>query len=185
MDRQYAQGREDRLRRSHTVTTTWNPSATVSLRLRGNHDDDRRDTDAELNPTQLGYASLLQRIELEGSLRPVAGSRAALAAEYLTRDDAVSGVSQVETALKPAVRWQLFNAWSIQAEVRVSDVQSDEPVGVRRPFFYPTPGTNVEATSRLSWEPNRFLNFALAYFARKPGGREWQHDLRLESTARF
>ena len=112
-------------------------------------------------------------------------SRAALAAEYLTRDDAVSGVSQIETALRPSVRWRLAEAWSIQGDVRLSDVQSEEPPGSRRPFFYPSPGTNVEATSRLGWEPSRYLTFALAYFARKPGGRQWQHDLRLESTARF
>ncbi len=185
MDRQFAQGRADRLQRNHTITATWNPSPTVSLRARGNHDDDSRDTDAELNPTQLGYDSLIKRIELETSWRPVAGSRAALAVEYLTRDDAVSDVHQTEIALRPSVRWQLAETWSLQGEVRVSDVKSTEPTGVRRPFFYPSPGTNVEATSRLGWEPSRYLTFALAYFARKPGGRQWQHDLRLESTARF
>ena len=185
LDQQFAQGRAARLRRAHTVTTTWNPNSVMSLRLRLANDDDRRQTENDLNPAQRGYDNLIRRVELEGSWRRVAGSRFALATEYLTRDDAVSGVSQVETALKPSLRWRLRESWSLQGEVRLSDVKSDEPVGARRPFFFPTPGTNVEASSRLSWDPNRYLTFALAYFARKPGGRTWQHDLRLESTARF
>ena len=69
----------------------------------------------------------------------------------------MSGVRQTERALRPSLRWRLAEAWSIQAELRVSDVQSDEPVGSRRPFFYPSPGTNVETTNRLSWEPSRYL----------------------------
>jgi hypothetical protein len=185
MDRQYAQGREDRLRRNHTATLTWNPTASASVRLRGGHDDDRRDTDAAFDPLQLGYDSLTRRGEMEGSWRPAPGSRLALAAEYLTRDDAVSGVGQRETALRPSLRWRLAETWSLQGECRISDVVSDEPVGSRRPYFYPSAGTNVEASSRVGWDPSKYLTFALAWFARKPGGREWQHDLRLESTARF
>jgi hypothetical protein len=94
-------------------------------------------------------------------------------------------VTQRELALRPSLRWRLAEAWSTQAEVRLADVQSDEPGGARRPFFFPTAGTDVETSARVSWDPNRYLGFALAYFGRKPGGRAWQHDLRLESTARF
>lgn len=184
-DRQYAQGREDRLERTHLVTVTWNPLPRLSLRLRGEHDSEERDTDAELNPTLLAYDALTRRLEGEGSWRPGPGSRLALSIETLTRDDARSGVTQDELALKPSSRWRVGERWSFNAELRLADVQSDEPTGAVRPYFFPTPGTNVEATSRLAWDPSRTLSFALAYFGRKPGGQEWQHDLRLKSTARF
>ena len=185
MDRQYAQGREDRLRREHSATLTWNPNATMSLTFRGGQADDRRDTDAEVNPTQRAYDTLTRNIETEGSWRPVAGSRLALSVEYLTRDDGVSGVAQTESAVKPSLRWRLARAWSVQSELRLADVQSDEPAGSLRPYFFPTPGTEVETSARVGWDPSRNLTFALVWFGRKPGGRTWQHDLRLESTARF
>jgi len=184
-DRQYAQGREDRLRRDHTVTVTWSPTAVLTLSARGGHAFDRRETDDELNPTQRGYQTLIRRVEVEGAWRPRTGTRLALAAEVLDRDDAFSGVGQRELALRPTLRWRVAEAWSAQAEVRVADVRSDEPAGARRPFFFPTAGTNVESSARVSWDPSQYLGFALAWFGRKPGGREWQHDLRLESTARF
>jgi len=184
-DRQYAQGQEDRLGRTHLVTITWNPTSRLSLRLRGEHDDERRDTDQELNPTLLGYDVLKRRGELEASWRLGTGSRLALGAELIDRGDLRSGVEQRELALLPSLRWRVADRWSLQAEWRVSDVQSDEPAGARRPFFFPTAGTNVENSTRLAWDPRRTLNFALAWFARKPGGLEWRHDLRLESTARF
>jgi hypothetical protein len=185
LDRQYAQGREDRLRRDHTATLTYNPTAVVSLQLRAGHDQDRRETDEELNPTQRGYDVTTRRGELEGALRPGAGTRIALAVEVLDRTDGFSGVDQRELALRPNLRWRLAETWSTQADLRLADVRSDEPAGARRPFFFPTAGTNVETTARISWDPSRYLGFALAWFGRKPGGREWQHDLRLESTARF
>jgi hypothetical protein len=184
-DRQYAQGQEDRLGRTHLVTVTWNTSSRVSLRVRGEHDDDRRDTDQELNPTLQGYDALTRRAELELSWRFGAGSRLALGTEVLGRRDLRSGVEQRELALLPSLRWRVADQWSLQASWRISDVQSDEPAGARRPYFFPGAGTNAEASTRLAWDPNRNLSFALAWFARKPGGLEWQHDLRLESTARF
>ena len=184
-DRQYAQGREDRLDRGHLLSLTFNPLATVSLRLRGERDAERRDTDAELTATLRSYDALAERLEFEGAWRPVAGTRAALALERLWRRDAASGVRQREWALKPSLRWQVREHWSLQAQWRLSEVASDEPAGAQRPYFFAFPGTNADASSRLSWEPNRYLSFALAWFGRKPGGQEWQHDLRLESTARF
>ncbi len=184
-DRQYAQGQEDRLERTHLVTVTWNPLTTASLRLRGEHDDEQRDTDQALNPTLLGYDALTRRVELEASWRPGSGTRLALGAETKDRRDLNSGVEQREVALLPSVRWRVADRWSLQAEWRVSNVTSDEPAGARRPYFFPSAGTNVESSTRLAWDPNRNLSFALAWFARKPGGLEWQHDLRLESTARF
>ncbi|MDD5720053.1 MAG: hypothetical protein PHQ53_10255 [Candidatus Krumholzibacteria bacterium] len=185
MDRQYAQGRLDRLRREHTVTATWNPLATASLQVRAVQEDDRRRTDDELNPTQLDYTTVSRRFEGEGSWRPQPGGRLALALERRTRDDRVSLVSQRELALRPSVRWRLARNVSTQAEIRIANVTSDEPAGSRRPYFFSLPGTNVEASNRLGWDPNRNLTVSLAWFARKPGERKWQHDLRLESTARF
>jgi len=185
LDRQFAQGREDRLKRQHTGTLTWNPTAKISLRLRGSHDDDRRDTDAEYNPTALGYHTLIQRGELEWSWRPFSGSRVALGLEYIEREDEVSTVQQQETALAPTVRWRLAEAWSLQGDLRLSSVDSETTSGDRAPFFFPPAGTNMESNARLSWDPNRYLTFALAWFGRKLGDLDWQHDLRLESTARF
>jgi len=184
-DRQYAQGREDRLRRDHIVTVTWNPTALASLTVRGEIDRDRRDTEAELNPTQLGFDVALRRVETEGSWRPVAGSRVAVALEGITRDDEYSGVSQRESAVKPSLRWRIARSWSVQGDLRLASVTSEEPPGSRRPYTFPLPGANVETSARLGWDPSKYLTFALAWFGRRPGGREWQHDLRLESTARF
>ena len=33
--------------------------------------------------------------------------------------------------------------------------------------------------------PGELMTFSLSYFGRRPGQRGWQHDVRLESTARF
>ncbi|MBD3220533.1 hypothetical protein GF314_04760 [bacterium] len=184
-DRQYAQGQEDRLRRDHLVTLTWNPLTELSLRVRGGQTDERRETDAELNPTQRGYDVLSRRGEGAATWRPTRDARIVLGLEAIAREDAVSGVVQDELALAPSARWQVRENWSLQADLRLSDVTSEEPPGAQRPYFFPPPGTNVESSSRLAWEPSRFLSFALAWFGRKPGGQEWQHDLRLESTARF
>lgn len=185
MDRQYAQGRLDRLRREHAGTLTYNPVATASLRLRAAREDDRRRTDALLNPTQLAYTTLTRRLESEASWRPTIDGRVSLAVELLSRQDDVSGVDQREQALRPGCRWRVRRDWSVQSELRLAAVSSEEPLGARRPYFFVADGTNVDATLRIGWDPNRNLNVNLAWFARKPGGRTWQHDLRIESTARF
>jgi hypothetical protein len=131
------------------------------------------------------YSSLTRRSQLEGSLRPGAGNRLALALEYITRQDAVSGVSQTEWALGPSIRYRLAQRWSAQAAIRWAEVTSEEPPGTIRPFFYSWPGRNVEMSARLGWDPSDQLSVALVYFGRRLGDREWQHDVRLESTARF
>ena len=69
--------------------------------------------------------------------------------------------------------------------MRLSEVQSEQSANVPRPWFYPEPGRNAESTVRLAWDPTRFLNVAVSWFTRKQGERRWQHDVRLESTARF
>ncbi len=117
--------------------------------------------------------------------RPSADLRLNLDASYITRLDRISGVSQKEYAVHPNVRHKFMERWTIQADARVAEVKSDEPGSSLRPWFFPIPGRNVESSFRLNWAPSTFLDVGLSYFARKQGDRGWQHDLRLESTARF
>lgn len=185
VDRQYVSNQEDRLRRRYQGTATWNTSPRTSLRLRVAQEGDRRTTDAVQSVSRRSYDVLTHHLEIEGALRPVPGDRLALAVEATRRDDAVSGVVQAEVALAPAVRWRPHNAWTLQSDLRLADVTSDEPVGANRPYFFPRPGRNVDVSTRLGWNPNEFLTFALVYTGRKQGDLEWQHELRLESSARF
>jgi hypothetical protein len=103
----------------------------------------------------------------------------------VTRRDAVSAVAQREWALRPSARARLRGGWSALAEARWSDVTRDEPVGAQRPYSFPYRGGNVESTLRVSWEPSNYLTLSASWFARRQGERGWQHDVRLESTARF
>jgi hypothetical protein len=105
--------------------------------------------------------------------------------EFITRNDEVSLVSQQEYALRPTARQRILRQWTIQADLRLADVTSDEPAGSQRPWFYSYPGRNTESTLRLAWDPSQYLSVSLSWFTRKQGDRRWQHDLRLESTARF
>ncbi len=70
-------------------------------------------------------------------------------------------------------------------DARLATVRSEEPVGAVRPLAFPYAGGNVESTVRLGWEPTKYLTVALSWFGRRQGERGWQHDVRLESTARF
>jgi hypothetical protein len=92
---------------------------------------------------------------------------------------------QDELAVAPSVRWRPRAAWTVQTDLRLAEVTSDEPAGSRRPYFFPRPGRNIDATARLGWNPNEYLTFALVYTGRRQGDLEWQHELRLESSARF
>ncbi len=184
-DRQYVASQEDRLRRRYQGTLTWNTSPRTSLKLRATHEGDRRTTDAVQNISRQSYDVLYRRLELEGALRPVPGDRLALTVEVGQRADDASGIVQDEVALAPAVRWRPLRAWTAQADLRLADVSSDEPPGALRPYFFPRPGRNLDASARLGWNPNEYLTFALVYTGRKQGDLEWQHELRLESSARF
>jgi hypothetical protein len=64
-------------------------------------------------------------------------------------------------------------------------VNSEEPAGALRPYFYGFPGRNVESSLRLAWDPSEFLAVSATWFTRKKEEGRWQHDLRLETTARF
>jgi hypothetical protein len=184
-DRQYVASQEDRLRRRYQATTTWNTSRRTSLRLRGTHENDRRATDAVQSVSRQSYDVLYRRLELEGALRPVPGDRLSLTVEAGQRADDASSITQDEVALAPAVRWRPRAAWTVQTDLRLAEVSSDEPPGSLRPYFFPRPGRNIDASARLGWNPNEFLTFALVYTGRKQGDLEWQHELRLESSARF
>ena len=107
------------------------------------------------------------------------------ALDHAVRRDLVSGVRQSDWGLKPQVRLRLERRWTGYSELRWSWVEAEEPSGSLRPYFYPYPGGNVEAASRLAWTPSTTLTLTASYFGRRLGERGWQHDVRLESTARF
>jgi hypothetical protein len=184
-DRQYVASQEDRLRRRYQGTLTWNATKRTSLRLRATHEGDRRTTDAVESVSRQSYDVLDRRLELEGALRPIPGDRLAIAVETARRADDASGIVQDEVAVAPTVRWRPRAAWTVQTDLRLATVTSDEPLGSRRPYFFPRPGRNLDATARLGWNPNEYLTFALVYTGRRQGDLEWQHELRLESSARF
>ena len=184
-DRQYAAHPEDLLRRMYRGTATWSVSDRSSLRLRSDLADERRRTGEGSLGSRRSYEAITWQHEAEWALRPTPGNRLALAAEAIRRRDDVSGIRQREWALRPSVRYRLDERWSSQVELRWAEVESEEPAGAVRPFFFAFPGRNLEATARLGWEPSSELLVSLVYFGRRQGTREWQHDVRLESTARF
>ena len=185
MDRQFASNPEDRLRRLFQGSTTWSATDRTSLRLRANRVKDNRLSRGSSFPSQRDYDAVTSGFEGEWTWRPTTGSRLALAGEYIHRDDTLSGIVQREVAARPSLRIRLQQKWSTQAELRWAEVESDEPQGARRPFFFALPGRNVAATLRLDWDPTKYLNVALFYFGRWQGEGGWQHDFRVESTARF
>ncbi|MCP4573128.1 MAG: hypothetical protein GY838_12295 [bacterium] len=184
-DRQYATHPEDRYTRNLQVNGNVSLSRRSSLRLRWVREDERRFTEEGATSSRRSYTSLLQRYETAWNWRPMPDLRLSLQGEYVTRDDAVSTVEQTEFALRPSGRHRFAGAWSVQADLRWAEVESQESAGTVRPWFYPEAGANVESTLRLAWDPTRFLAVSASWFSRKQGERRWQHDVRLESTARF
>ncbi len=185
LDRQFSQHPEDRVRRGYLLNSTWTASKRFSLRGRWQLEDDRRSSDESLASVRRSYSVTTRTHELGGVFRASAASRMSLQGEYLLRDDAVTGVEQTEYALRPETRLRLSGSWSLQGLLRVAEVDSRGASVFARPWFFPEPGRNVESSLRLSWEPTRYLTVAGNWFARKRGEGRWEHDLRLESTARF
>lgn len=185
LDRQYATHPEERLRRLHQGTLTFNVDERSSLRLRATRTDEARANREQALASNRPYDSLTEDWELEGSRRPSPGNELLLALNRAERRDLVSGVRQRDWGLKPQARLRLERRWTGFAELRWSWVEADEPPGALRPYFYPYPGGNVEAGARLAWTPSASLTLTAAYFGRRLGERGWQHDVRLESTARF
>lgn len=185
-DRQFASSAEDRLRRAWSTTVTWSPGERTTLTGRAELGrEDRRTEQGVAFGSRRTYEVASRHWELEWALRPQPGNRVALAGERTLRDDAVTGIGQREWALRPSLRYRLERRWSLQGQLRWAEVASDEPAGAFRPFFFAEPGTNLDASARLAWNPSGQLTFSLAYTGRRTGERGWQHDVRLESTARF
>jgi len=185
MDRQYADHPEDRLNRGWQVNGSLNVSRRSSLRLRWHRLAEIRTTTESAASPQNSYDSLTRGYDIGWNFRPVNDLKLGLQAEYIDRVDQVSGVEQREFALRPTMRQRIHRQWTIQGDLRLADVTSDEPAGSRRPWFYSHPGRNVESSLRVGWEPSRYFSVSANWFARKQGDRRWQHDFRLESTARF
>ena len=184
LDKQYATRPEDRLGRSYEVSLTVGLNSRLNLRLRGVLDDEKRMT-AESGGSNRSYDSRTRRAESELSWRPGANNRLALAGEFITREDEVTGVSQDELAIGPSARIKVARRWTALVNLRLATVDGDEPAAVVRPYFYSIPGANHEITARLGWDPTSRLSASLSWFGRRRGEGGWQHDVRLESTARF
>ena len=185
LDRQYATHPERRLSHETQLSLAWTPTARTSLRARTRRGDISRTTREEVLSANRSYDVVFRRQELEWSVQPSRGRRLSVTGDVQWRRDATSGVVQHEYGLKPAARWRLRERWSSLAEVRWAMVNSDEPDGVVRPYFFSEPGGNVEASARLNWEPSDLITVSLSYFGRRLGERGWSHDVRMESTARF
>lgn len=185
MDRQYADHPEDRLTRGWQGNATVNVGRRTSLRGRMSHRlESQRSVESQAS-SRRSYVSIVNEYEVAWGFRPSSDLRLNLAVSTLDRSDAVSGVKQTEYALNPNARALFAREWTLRGDLRISDVTSEKPAGASRPWFYPVPGQNVEASVRLGWEPSPYLDMGLSYFGRKRGDRGWQHDFRLESTARF
>jgi hypothetical protein len=185
LDKQYATHPEQRIRRNDGLIISCNISAVSSVRTHSKRNYEKRTTTEPGYSSNRSYDSLTSGQTLEWTYRPGGGQNYSFAVDYIVRDDAVSEVSQTEFGIEPKARFQLRSKWSGLAEFRVSEVSSKEPAGSLRPYFYPEDGNNNEITLRLIWEPTNSLSLSVSHFGRKRGDRGWQHDFRMESTARF
>jgi hypothetical protein len=185
LDRQFSDHPEDRINRNWQVTANLNLSRRSAVNLRWARRDERRFTQEGVTSARGSFEALTRRYEMGYNYNPTTNLRIGLQGEFITRNDEVSMVSQEEIALRPNVRSRFRRTWTLQAELRVSDVESDEPPGSLRPWFFSFPGRNVESSLRLAWDPTEFLAVSASWFTRKKTEGRWQHDLRLETTARF
>jgi hypothetical protein len=185
LDKQYATHPEHRLRRNADLILSCNISQVSSLRASSKRIFEQRTTEESGYSSNRSYDSITASQALEWNYRPGGGQNYAIAMDYVERDDTVSGVSQTEYGLEPKARFRLKSKWSGLAEFRISEVTSEEPPGSLRPYFYPVNGNNNEVTLRIAWEPTDNITISLVHFGRKRGDRGWQHDFRMESTARF
>ncbi len=185
IDRQFADHPEDRTNRIWQLTGNLNLTRRSSLKLRWQREDDRRYTTESSLSARNSLVLQARRYELGWNYTPNTSVRLGIQGEYLTRSDAVTTVAQQEVAIKPSGRARLRKTWTLQGDVRFADVTSAEPAGIVRPRLFPQSGRNVESSFRLAWEPSGFLSVSASWFARKRSERRWQHDVRLETTARF
>ncbi len=184
-DRQFATHPEDRLERSWQLRSSVRVSRNSSWQLRLLTSRESRSTVEDQLSARRSFGVRTGTIEGGWTYGPGPQLRLSVLVDFTDRKDDVTGVRQTEWAAHPTVRRRLARAWTLQSDVRAGNVTSDEPAGVTRPWFFPTAGVKVESSFRLAWEPSRYLTVAASWFARKEGERRWQHDVRLESTARF
>lgn len=185
LDRQFVGHPEDRIKRSWQANANLNVSRRSAITLLWLRQDERRYSDESSASARSSFVVLTRRYELGYNYNPTTNLRLGLQGEFVDRDGQVSGVTQEELALRPNLRSRIQRSWTLQAELRISDVKSDEPGGVVRPWFFSIPGRNVESSLRLAWDPTEFLAVSASWFTRKKTEGRWQHDLRLETTARF
>ncbi len=185
VDRQFVDHPEDRSGRTWQLTGNINVTRRSSFKLRWQREDDRRYTTENVGSTRHSLLVHGHRYELGWNYSPTTNLRLGLQGEFIDRQDDISGVVQREVALRPSGRARLRKAWTLQGDLRFADVESEEPIGSQRPFFFSTPGRNIESSVRLAWDPSGLLSVAASWFSHKRGDRRWQHDVRLETTARF
>ncbi|MEN8006431.1 MAG: hypothetical protein ABFS42_05415 [Candidatus Krumholzibacteriota bacterium] len=185
LDRQFADHPEDRINRTWQANANLNLSRRSAVTMLWGRQDERRYSQEGSASARGSFVVLTRRYELGYNYTPTTNLRLGLQGEFLTRNDEVSGVSQEELALRPTVRSRFRRSWTLLGEVRISDVKSDEPPGAVRPWFFSFPGRNVESSLRLAWDPTEFLAVSASWFTRKKTEGRWQHDVRLETTARF
>ncbi|MGD9548036.1 MAG: hypothetical protein AB7V45_10920 [Candidatus Krumholzibacteriia bacterium] len=184
-DRQYADHPEDRINRGWQARGSANVSAVSTLQWRWKRADERRYSTESTASSRRSFLVRTDTYEVGWDFAPHPGLKLGVQAEHIRRRDAISEVSQKEYALRPSLRQRLRRNWTLQGDVRFSDVAGEETAGTIRPWFFPQPGLNVESSLRLAWEPSAYLTVSGSWFARKQGERGWQQDVRLESTARF
>ncbi len=184
LDRRYATHPERRLRRFSQVQVAWNRTSRTTWQLRRQWTDESRSTSETVVVVNRSYLSRARRWELGWSYRPAPGSQLQLNGDRTTRRDDVSGVEQTEHGLAVTAqhRWR---RWLVQGRGRWSRVTTNDEDPLHRPYFYPYAGTNAETSLRLGWEPSPRMSLSLSWFGRLRGERGWQHDVRMESTARF
>ncbi len=184
-DRQFATHPEDRLMRNWQARGSFRVSRATSWQWRVKTSQENRQSTEDVLSVRRSFQVATRDIELGWTFGPGPDFRFSLQGEYISRVDAVTGVDQTEWAGHPTVRRRLGKNWTLQSDVRVGKVRSVEPAGEIRPWFFPTDGVKVDSSFRLNWQASQFLTFSGSWFARKEGQRRWQHDVRLESTARF
>ena len=185
VDRQFADHPEDRTDRTWQMTGNINLTRRSALKLRWQREDDRRYTAEGDLSSRRSFLILSRRYEVGWTYSPTTNLRLGLQSEYIERRDDISGVQQKEIALRPTGRARLRKAWTLQGDLRFANVDSEEPPGAVRPFFFPQPGRNIESSLRLAWDPSGLLSVAASWFTQKREDRRWQHNVRLETTARF
>jgi hypothetical protein len=185
LDRQFADHPEDRINRNWQASANLNLTRKSAITLRWRRQDERRYSQEVSGSARGSFVTLTRLYEAGYNYNPTTNLRLGVQGEFINRKDEVSGVRQEELALRPNLRSRFRRTWTLQGELRVSDVKSEEPPGVLRPWFFSFPGRNVESSLRLAWDPTEFLAISVSWFTRKKTEGRWQHDVRLETTARF